>query len=147
MDKNGVIKQLSVFLENKTGRLNHVAEILGAEGINMTAFSVADNSDFGILRVIVSDPQKALTVLKENRFAVSLTDVICLRTSNEPGTLSKVLKILEQEQIYIEYMYAFLNPTNEAASVIFRIEDNQKAIKVLQDNGIRLLANEEVNKL
>ena len=142
MDKNGVIKQLSVFLENKTGRLNHVAEILGAEGINMTAFSVADNSDFGILRVIVSDPQKALTVLTENRFAVSLTDVICLRTSNEPGTLSKVLKILEQEQIYIEYMYAFSEGSE--ANVVIRPDKLDAGLAALEKNNIKVLSEKDV---
>ena len=102
-----IIKQLSVFLENKVGRLNHVAEILGGAGINMTAFSVADNSDFGILRVIVHEPERAQKLLKEHLFAVSLTDVICLKIGNQPGSLSSVLKILEKEGIYIEYMYAF----------------------------------------
>ena len=145
MDKNGVIKQLSVFLENKTGRLNHVAEILGAEGINMTAFSVADNSDFGILRVIVSDPQKALTVLKENRFAVSLTDVICLRTSNEPGTLSKVLKILEQEQIYIEYMYAF--SVGEDACIILKTEDCEATIASLETHQMELVSANKIYQI
>ena len=111
-----VIKQLSIFLENKTGRLNDVAKLLGDSGINMTAYSLADNSDFGILRVIVSDPAKAEKILKENRFAVSLTDVICVRIDNLPGALSKVLAILAKADIYIEYMYAFSE--GEGANVV-----------------------------
>ena len=145
MNKNGVIKQLSVFLENKTGRLNHVAEILGAENINMTAFSVADNSDFGILRVIVSEPQRALQVLKEHRFAVSLTDVICLRTSNEPGTLSKVLKVLEQEQIYIEHMYAFSEGVE--ANVVIRPDKLNEGLAALEKNNIQVLTEQDVCNL
>lgn len=145
MNKNGVIKQLSVFLENKTGRLNHVAEILGTEGINMTAFSVADNSDFGILRVIVSEPQRALQVLKEHRFAVSLTDVICLRTFNEPGTLSKVLKVLEQEQIYIEYMYAFSEGVE--ANVVIRPDKLNEGLAALEKNNIQVLTEQDVCNL
>ncbi|HQJ90146.1 MAG TPA: amino acid-binding protein, partial [Paludibacteraceae bacterium] len=122
-----IVKQLSVFLENKTGRLNDVADILGKNGINMTAFSVADNSDFGILRVIVSDPEKALTVLKENKFAVSLTDVICLHTPNTPGSLSSILHILQRENVYIEYMYAFAE--GEGANVIIRPDKMETGIE------------------
>jgi len=137
-----IVKQLSVFLENKTGRLNDVAEILGKAGVNMTAFSVADNSDFGILRVIVSDPQKALDVLKQNKFAVSLTDVICLHTPNTPGALSAVLNILAKEQIYIEYMYAFAD--DAGANVIIRPDKLEAAVEALQRNRVELIAAHEL---
>jgi hypothetical protein len=133
-----IVKQLSVFLENKTGRLNDVAEILGKAGINMTAFSVADNSDFGILRVIVSDPEKALEVLKQSKFAVSLTDVICLHTPNTPGALSAILEILANEKVYIEYMYAFSE--SSGANVIIRPDKLEAAIEALQKNKIELIA-------
>ena len=133
-----IVKQLSVFLENKTGRLNDVADILGKNGINMTAFSVADNSDFGILRVFVSDPEKALTVLKENKFAVSLTDVICLHTPNTPGSLSSILHILQRENVYIEYMYAFAE--GEGANVIIRPDKMETGIEALKNNKIELIA-------
>ena len=88
-----LIKQLSIFLENKSGRLNEVSQILGNNGINMSAFSVADTSEFGILRLIVSDPELACKVLRENLFSVSLTDVVCLNCPNEPGALAKALQI------------------------------------------------------
>lgn len=140
-----IVKQLSVFLENKTGRLNHVAEILGTAGINMTAFSVADNSDFGILRVIVSDPEKAQVVLKENKFAVSLTDVICLHTPNTPGALSIILKILEREDIYIEYMYAFSE--GSGANVVIRPDKMEACIEALKKNKIELLAANDLYRL
>lgn len=142
MCDNMIIKQLSVFLENKVGRLNHVAEILGDAGINMTAFSVADNSDFGILRVIVHEPEKAKEILKENKFAVSLTDVICLRIGNKPGSLSAVLKILEKEGIYIEYMYAFSEGTN--ANIVIRPDKLPEALKALKDNNIGMLVSDMI---
>ena len=132
-----VIKQLSIFLENKTGRLNDVSKLLGDSGINMTAYSLADNSDFGILRVIVSDPAKAEKILKENRFAVSLTDVICVRIDNLPGAISKVLAILAKADIYIEYMYAFSE--GEGANVVIRPDKMQEAVKELNDHKVNLL--------
>lgn len=132
-----IIKQLSVFLENKVGRLNHVAEILGGAGINMTAFSVADNSDFGILRVIVHEPERAQKLLKDNLFAVSLTDVICLKIGNKPGSLSAVLKILEKEGIYIEYMYAFSEGEN--ANIVIRPDKLQEALDALKRNNVGML--------
>ena len=137
-----IVKQLSVFLENKTGRLNDVAEILGKAGVNMTAFSLADNSDFGILRVIVSDPGKALEVLKQNKFAVSLTDVICLHTPNTPGALSAALNILAKENIYIEYMYAFAE--NTGANVIIRPDKLDAAVDALQRNKVDLITASEL---
>ena len=101
------IKQLSVFLENKTGRINDVARILGEHGINMYAFSMAETADFGILRMIVSDVEAAKRVLREAKFAVTLTDVVGINCPNTPGSLSPVLDILAREQVFIEYMYAF----------------------------------------
>ena len=133
-----IVKQISVFLENKTGRLNDVAALLGKSGINMTAFSVADNSDFGILRAIVSDPEKAQEVLKSNKFAVSLTDVICLHSPNTPGALSSALDILAKENIYIEYMYAFAEGVG--ANIIIKPSNLQGCVEALQKNKLELIA-------
>jgi hypothetical protein len=140
-----ITKQLSIFLENKTGRLNDVAKILGEADINMSAFSLADNTDFGILRVIVSEPEKALTVLKSNKFAVSLTDVICLHAPNTPGSLANILQILAENGIYIDYMYAFSDGTN--AKVIIRPDKIEDGMKVLQDHKIALIAANDLYKL
>ncbi len=140
-----ITKQLSVFLENKTGRLNDVAKILGEAGINMSAFSLADNTDFGILRVIVSEPEKALAALKENRFAVSLTDVICLYAPNTPGSLAGILKLLAEAGIYIDYMYAFSDGEN--AKVIIRPDKIDDGVRVLQENKIALIAANELYKV
>jgi hypothetical protein len=130
--------QLSVFLENKTGRLNDVAKVLAEAGINMTAFSVADNSDFGILRVLVSDPEKAKQVLKEKGFAVKLTNVLALRIGNSAGTLYGILDKLAESNVYIEYMYAFSE--GEQASVVSRPNDIDQAIEILKENKIEFVA-------
>lgn len=130
--------QLSVFLENKTGRLNDVAKVLAEASINMTAFSVADNSDFGILRVLVSDPEKAKQVLKERGFAVKLTNVLALRIGNSAGTLYSILDKLAEEKVYIEYMYAFSE--GEQASVVIRPNNIEQAIEILKANKIEFVA-------
>jgi len=140
-----LIKQLSIFLENKKGRFTEVTTILGEAGINMTAFTVAENSDFGIVRLIVSDPEKARSILKENKYAVSITDVICLQTPNEPGALSKIMKIITAADIFVEYMYAF--SFGNGAVVIIRPDDLEKALSVLADNKVELLASGELFSL
>lgn len=128
------VKQLSVFLENKTGRINEVARLLGAAGVNMTAFSIAENVDFGIMRVIVSDVDKAVSVLRENRFAVTLTDVVCIKCPNVPGAMSGILELLAHENVFIEYMYAFSE--NDTASIVIRPTDTAKCIEILARNNI-----------
>jgi hypothetical protein len=140
-----IIKQLSVFLENKSGRLSEVTTILGEAGINMSAFSIADTSDFGILRVIVSEPEKALKILKENKFSVNLTDVICLSCPNEAGSLSKALVILNDEDVSIEYMYAF--SLGNTANIVIRPTNVQKCIDVLQKHELELLRSSDLYKL
>lgn len=132
------IKQLSVFVENKTGRINDVTRILGANNINMTAFCLAESVEFGILRMIVSDPEKAVRVLKEERFAVNVTDVLCLGCPNTPGAMSTVLDYLAAENVFIEYMYAFSQ--GDTANVVIRPTDTAKCIEVLNRYKCSLLA-------
>ena len=125
------IKQVSVFLENKIGRLNEVARILGDHSINISAFSLADTSEFGVLRMIVSNPEAALAVLKENRFSAKITEVIMIKSPNIPGTLAKILQILNSEEVFIEYMYAFsMDETN--AVIIFKPSDPELCLRKLQ---------------
>ena len=124
-----VTRQLSIFLENKTGRINEVARILGDNGINMQAFSMAETADFGLLRLIVPDVDKAVEVLRAASFAVMVTDVLCLNCTNTPGSLSAVLEKLASNNVFIEYMYAFSD--GESANVIIRPDDIQTAVKVL----------------
>jgi hypothetical protein len=140
-----LIKQLSIFLENKKGRFTEVTAILGEAGINMTAFTVAENSDFGSVRLLVSDPEKARNILRENRYAVSITDVLCLQMPNEPGALAKVMKIITQADISIEYMYAF--SLGKGALVVIRPDNLEKALSVLTDNKVELLASSELFSL
>jgi hypothetical protein len=138
-----IIKQLSVFLENKAGRLTELTGILGRAGINMTALSIADTSEFGIIRTVVSDPEKALQILKEHNFSVSLTDVVCLTTPNKPGALARALEILSVEGISIEYMYAF--SIGEEAFIIMKTEDINRTIQVLKENDMHLVKVAELN--
>ena len=125
------IKQLSIFLENKTGRINEVTKILGKNGINMQAFSMAETTDFGILRLIVSEVEKAVEVLRNADFAVMLTDVVCISCPNVAGSLSAILEKLAENNIFIEYMYAFAEGDN--ANVIIRPNNITECCKVLQD--------------
>ena len=125
-----IIKQLSIFLENRTGRINEVAKILADNGINMQAFSMAETADFGLLRLIVPDVDKAVEVLRAANVAVMLTDVLCLNCANTPGSLSTVLEKLAANNVFIEYMYAFSD--GEAANVIIRPNNVYEAVKVLE---------------
>ncbi len=131
------VKQLSVFLENKTGRLNDVTKILAKANINMRAFSVADSSDFGILRMLVDDTEKAKEELRNNGFAVSVTDIIGIKMANKPGTLNKILDILAEAKVYIEYMYAYSD--SDRAITAIKPDDMEKAVKVISDNNITML--------
>ncbi|MDR0428070.1 MAG: amino acid-binding protein [Dysgonamonadaceae bacterium] len=140
-----LIKQLSIFLENKKGRFTEVAKILGDAGINMIAFTVAENSDFGILRLIVSEPEKAKEVLKEHRYAVNSTDVVCVQCPNQPGALSKIMKIITEAGIFIEYMYAF--SMGDRALVILRPDNVEATVNVLSENRVELLAASELFRL
>lgn len=140
-----VTKQLSIFLENKSGRLREVTEVLGKAGINLSALSIAENSDFGILRCIVSDPDRAYAALKENHFAVKFTDVIGINCPNTPGALSKVLNFLTEEGIFIEYMYSFAN--GDSANVVIRPNDLQLCVDILTSKKVDLLAASDLYKL
>lgn len=141
------VKQISVFLENKSGRLADVTKPLGKNGINIRALSIADTTDFGILRLIVNKPEEANRILRSEGFMVSETDVIAVEVPDEPGGLAGVLEILEQAEINIEYLYAFVGGSSKEALVIIKVEDCEAAIKVLQANNIRVLDGAEVYSL
>jgi hypothetical protein len=126
-----IAKQVSVFLENKSGRLNEVTRILGDSGINISAFSIADTSDFGVLRMIVPDPEQAAVLLKENGFSVQTTKVILMKTPNKPGTLARALQILSDENIFIEYLYAF-SMNEDSAVVVIRPSEIDRCQEILE---------------
>ncbi|MBN2637134.1 MAG: ACT domain-containing protein [Prolixibacteraceae bacterium] len=125
-----ITKQVSVFLENKSGRLNEVTRILGSSGINITAFTIADTSDFGILRLIVSDPDETYKVLKKHNFSVQITSVVLAKSPNKPGGLSRMLEVLNKEEVFIEYMYAF-SMSDKSAVIVIRPTNIQRCVDVL----------------
>ena len=125
-----IIRQLSIFLENRTGRINEVARILADNGINMQAFSMAETADFGLLRLIVPDVDRAVEVLRAENIAVMVTDVLCVNCPNVPGSLSAVLEKLASNNVFIEYMYAFSD--GETANVIIRPNNIEDAVNVLK---------------
>ncbi len=137
-------EQISVFIENKSGRLAEIARILGDGGINIRALSLADTSDFGILRLIVNDREKAKAVLKDNGFTVSKTEVVAVEVPDKPGGLYQILKKLESEAINVEYMYAFVERCGENAVIIFRFDETDKAIKSLLEGGFNVLEGERL---
>ncbi|MGE5529188.1 MAG: ACT domain-containing protein [Patescibacteria group bacterium] len=138
------VKQISVFLENKSGRLAKVSRTLGDRRINIRALSIADTTDFGILRLIASDPEQALSALKEEGFTVSATEVIAVQVPDRPGGLADILGILEGAGINIEYMYAFVGKTLDDAVVVFRVEEIDRAIALLGEKGVTLLRGDQV---
>lgn len=138
------IKQLSIFLENKAGRIANVTQKLAKLDVNINALVLSDTTDFGVLRLIVNDPDKGYAALKEEGFAVNLTDVIIVPMSYEAGSLSKVLDVLEKEDVCIEYMYAFLGKNKGEAFSVFRIEDSENALKVLERHNIERLSENEL---
>ncbi len=140
-------KQISIFLENKAGRLAHVTRVLGDADINIRALSIADTSDFGILRIIVNDPDKAYKILKEAGFVVSETDVIAVRVPDSPGGLAEVLEQMSAKNLNIEYLYAFLGTSDDDALVIFKVEDINKARVAFKEKGIRFLDEKELYRL
>jgi len=137
-------EQISVFLENKSGRLAEVMRVLGAAQVNIRALSIADTSDFGILRIIVNDQEKALEVLKANNFTVSQTDVVAVEVPDTPGGLAEILDLLDAQKVNVEYMYAFIERHSDCAVIIFRFDETDKAITVLQKASITILGSKEI---
>ncbi|QEY35746.1 ACT domain-containing protein [Caproiciproducens galactitolivorans] len=137
------IQQLSIFVENKSGRLAEITEVLAAARIDIRAISVADTSDFGILRLIVNKPDEAVAALKKAGLTVSLTNVIAMGIDDVPGAFSKAMRILADIGIDVEYMYAFISRKSGKAYVILRVKDSKKAVNALSSNGIQILTAEE----
>ena len=133
------IYQISVFIENKPGRLTEIIKTLSNKGIDIRALSIADTTDFGILRIIANDPEAAIKALREEGVTVSKTEVIGVLFEDKPGAFVEVLEILSGAGIAVEYAYAFLTHSKTSASVILRVEDNEKATKVLLDAGFTLI--------
>ena len=140
-------KQISVFIENTPGRLADFTRLLGENRIDLVSLSIADTTHFGILRGIVADYERAEKLISEAGYTVRLTDVLAASVPDEPGGLAKVLGMLSENGISIEYLYSFVRNAGKNALIIFRVEEIEKAAQVLKDNGVRLLAQEEVRHL
>ena len=138
------VEQIAVFLENKSGRLAEITSILADNDINIRALSVADTADFGILRLIVDNVEKAKSILQEGGFTVGNTDVLAVEVADKTGDLATVLRSLHRATINVEYMYAFVNKTGENAVLIFRFEKMDEAIEVLQKDGFTLISGAQI---
>lgn len=141
------VKQLSVFIENKQGHLLDVLNVLAKANINIRALSIADTSEFGILRLIVADPDKAKKALSKAKFTAKENEVIAVAVPDEPGGLAKVLDVLNTANLNLEYLYAFVRRSNERAIVVLKIEDSATAIKVLKKAGVMMLSDKEIREL
>jgi len=139
------IMQLSVFLENRLGRLNEVLTVLSNNNINIRALSLAEKSSYGMLRLIVSDTAVAVEVLKKENIAVNTASVIAAEVSDKPGGLLDIMKLLEDNGINVEYIYAFVEKSGDKAVVVFRVEDTQKAENIFRGKSIRLLEEKDVS--
>ena len=138
------IQQLSIFVENKSGLLAEITEILGQAGVDIRAISVADTSDFGILRLIVDKPKEAVEALRAANLTVSLTSVIAVGIDDKPGEFAKAMRVLADGEIGVEYMYAFISRDKGKAYVILRVLESDKAVECLKASGISLLNAEEI---
>ena len=138
-----LVKQMSVFVEKTTGRLCELTKDLAKNDIDIKAMCIADTVDFGILRCIVDDPEKATDVLKSNGFTASITEVLAVELNDKPGGLASVLEILSNEGISVDYIYSTIRSRNGYALIVIKVADPEKAIKLLKDNGLNLYGKED----
>lgn len=141
------VNQVSIFLENTKGRLAEVTRVLAKEGIDLRALSLADSSDFGVLRIIVADPDRCIKVLKDNGFVARTTEVVAVEVEDRPGGMSRVLDALNEAGLNVEYMYAFVAKAGQNAVVVCKIDERGRALEVLKAKGIRTLSAAELRGL
>ena len=138
------VQQLSVFVENKSGRLAEITEAIAKAGVDIRALTIADTRDFGILRLIVDDPRKAEDVLREAGMTVSITSVLMMGLSDRPGEFAKAMRVLADNAISVEYMDAFVSKDSGKASIIIRTDELERGIEVLKENGVTILTQEDI---
>ena len=141
------VEQISVILENKPGALAEVTRILGDSGVNIRALSLADTKDFGILRLIVNDNEKAMEILGRKGLTVRKTEVVAVEVPDRPGGLAEIIKILAEASVNVEYLYAFVQQSGENAIIIFRFDETDRAISVLSEKKVRILDGKKVYSL
>ena len=135
-----LVKQLSVFMENRPGRLYKLTHALGQEGIDFVTLSIADTKDYGIVRFIARDNDRAYEILKQTGFTVGQTELIGVEVEDKPNALAEVIALLEEENINIEYLYSFVLTNHNSAKILMRVEDTERAVKLLGERGIKLLS-------
>lgn len=140
-------EQLSIFLENKAGSIAEVTAILRDAGVNIRALSLADTTDFGVMRMIVNNIKNAEQALKKEGFTVGRTNIIAVKVDDSPGGLNKILDPIYAQDINVEYMYAFANPKQNNAIMVFRFDDTDKAITILKENSLEIIKGEQVYNL
>lgn len=138
------LKQLSVYAENKKGTLANTTNVLAKAGVDMKSICIADTKDFGIFRIVVTDTEKALKVLKEEGFTVSKREVAAIAVENVPGELNRALQVLDAAETNIEYMYSIINNKNDKAYMAFRVDDNAETEALLKANGFEILTDEDI---
>lgn len=141
------ITQISIFLENRKGRLFDVCAMLGKNKINIRALNIAETEEFGILRIVVDKPAEAVKALKENGFVAHLTDIVAVEVADQPGGLADILKILTENDLNVEYMYGFVERSEDKAMLVFRFDDPDKAIAVLQQHKIKIIGSKDIGGL
>lgn len=140
------IRQISVFLENKKGRLTDITKLLGDNGIDLIAMSIADTANFGILRVITTDTDKAIQLIINNGFTANVAEVLAVLVPDAPGGLANILNLLSENDVSVEYLYSFVRTHNKNAMVMFRVDNNQKAYQILTANGIKLVSEQDITE-
>ena len=141
------IKQLSVFVENKEGKLREITDILAKAGIDIRALSIADTSEFGILRLIVRDPQKAKALLEKNGFVATINDVVGVEINDRPGGLAEIVRLFAERDINMEYMYAFLTRTENKAYLVVRVDDASEVENLIESEKIRILTPADIDNM
>lgn len=141
------LKQLTVFVENKQGALVKITETLAKNDINIRALSIADTEEFGILRLIVTDNEKAFNALSNEGYLIKTTDVVGVKIGDQPGKLSKALSVLDENHINMEYLYAFMSRTEKHAYVVLRVADNLHAEQALEEAGFHMITDADIHKL
>ncbi len=141
------VKQISVFLEDKPSAMADFTDVLSKSNIDMRALSLAESSDFGVVRIIVDDVYNAMQVIKDAGYVCSATKVLAVAIPDEPGGLAKVIHYLAAAGMNVEYMYAFTSAVEDVACMIFRVKDNEKAVQVLTKNGVKLMCQDDLAKM
>lgn len=141
------IRQISVFVENKKGSLVEITETLARENIDLRAMSIADTQDFGILRLIVSDTDRAVETLRKENCIISINEVVGVRMQNKPGALATVVKVLNDNDINMEYMYAFNGSTPHHSYLVLRVDDNERVAELLLEKGIKCITEAQASEL